>query len=68
MAQPLEYLSALKLIGAPLMPEGQHALVRRGQILWTGPLGSPIEDADFDTVLLNPADLARLAPKIAPEK
>lgn len=43
-----------------LLPAGKIALVRDGQVVWIGPLGSPIEDAEFDTVLMNPADIERL--------
>ena len=43
-----------------LMPVGKVGLVRDRQLVWIGPLGSPIEDAEFDTVLLNPADIERL--------
>ena len=43
-----------------LLPVGKIALVRDRQLVWIGPLGSPIEDAEFDTVLLNPADIERL--------
>lgn len=44
-----------------LLPVGKVALVRDRQIVWIGSLGSPFEDAEFDTVLLNPLDIERVA-------
>lgn len=43
-----------------LISKGRVALMRDRHIVWIGPLGSPIEDAEFDTVLMNPEDIERL--------
>ena len=43
-----------------LLPAGKIGLVKNGQLVWIGAISSPIEDAEFDTVLLNPADVERL--------
>lgn len=44
----------------PTIPVGLHVLYRNGDVVWSGPLGAPIEDVDFDVVLVSPVDYARL--------
>ncbi len=39
---------------------GTIVLLKRGRQVWTGPLGSPIEDAVFDTILMHPEDMRQL--------
>lgn len=46
------------------MRPGYQALMRRGQIVHYGPLGDPIEDVEFDTMLLHPSDVGRLNGKL----
>jgi len=43
-----------------LLPVGKIGLVRGGELVWVGSIGSPISDAEFDTVLMNPTDIERL--------
>jgi hypothetical protein len=43
-----------------LIPQGMHALVRNGDIVWMGPLGAPIEDAECDLILVSPDDYERI--------
>jgi hypothetical protein len=43
-----------------LLPVGKIGLVRDGELVWVGSVGSPISDAEFDTVLMNPTDIERL--------
>lgn len=43
-----------------LLPVGKIGLMRGGQLVWIGSISAPIADAEFDTVLLNPADIERL--------
>ena len=43
-----------------LLPEGKIALVRDRQVVWIGSIGSPIEDAVFDLLLINPKDYERM--------
>ena len=43
-----------------VLPAGTIGLVRDRQIVWVGALGSPIADAEFDTILMNPADIERM--------
>lgn len=64
MAEPLNRLYSLKLIGDDVVPVGSHVLMRGGEVVWSGPLGSPIEDVDCDSIIFNTADLERLAPRI----
>ena len=49
-----------------LLPVGTLALVRDGQVVWIGSVDAPISDAEFDTVLFNPADIECL--KLAADK
>jgi hypothetical protein len=46
--------SGIKLIPNALMPRGRQALVRGAKLVWIGPLGAPIEDAEFDGIILHP--------------
>lgn len=49
----------ISIVESQLMMPGFHALKRRGELVWVGPLGAPIEDADCDTIILHPDDAAR---------
>jgi hypothetical protein len=39
---------------------GTIVLLRQGKTVWSGELGSPIEDAVFDTIVMHPQDLMQL--------
>lgn len=43
-----------------LMPKGTMALWRNGDVIWTGPVGSPIEDVECDKITFNQADYDQL--------
>jgi hypothetical protein len=42
-----------------IIPKGYHVLKRRGQVVWVGPIGAPIEDADCDCIVMHPDDWDR---------
>jgi hypothetical protein len=42
------------------MPEGKIALWKNGNVIWSGDIGSPIEDVDFDMVTFAPRDHERV--------
>lgn len=44
---------------------GTIVLLRQGRSVWTGELGSPIEDAVFDTIVMHPQDLSQLHKLVA---
>ncbi len=48
-----------------LIPVGHQALFRDGNVVYVGLLSDPIEDAEFDGVMLNPADYDRLSEKVS---
>lgn len=48
------------------VPVGQLALSRNGRIVWTGNLGSPIDDVDFDKAYVSPFDFTALAMRSEP--
>lgn len=50
----------MKMAAHEMMPTGYHALKRRGDLVWIGRLGAPIEDADCDEIVLSPADYERV--------
>jgi len=52
-------LGSLSVQSHDLMPAGTQALKRNGRLVWIGPLGAPIEDADFDTIIVSSADFER---------
>ena len=61
MSKPMFPPGAIRFIQSGLQPDGTHTLMKGDLPLWTGPLGDPIEDVDYDTVILSPADYRRLA-------
>lgn len=42
------------------LPPGQMAMERNREIVWVGPVGSPISDAEFDGLVMHPSDIAKL--------
>lgn len=50
----------LRFLVSPNLEKGRIALVKGGRIVWIGPLGAPIEDADFDKIALSEEDLSAL--------
>jgi hypothetical protein len=38
----------------PAVEIGTPSLLKRGRVVWTGPLGSPIEDVECDEIRMNP--------------
>jgi hypothetical protein len=42
------------------MLPGYCALMRAGQVIWVGKLGAPIEDVEFDGVIVHPDDYQRI--------
>ena len=53
-------LGAISFSATSLMREGYQALMRNGQVVHFGPVGQPIEDVEFDHMILHPADVAKL--------
>lgn len=53
-------LAGIHFSASLLLLPGFIVLKRRGMLVWVGPLGSPIEDAEYDAVVLHPYDLKRL--------
>jgi hypothetical protein len=52
--------SGLQIEASPLVLKGRIVLWKQGAVVYMGKLGDPIEDAECDTVMLHPADYARL--------
>jgi len=50
----------LSIITGPALQVGTIVLLRNRKVVWQGLLGSPIEDAVFDTIMMNPHDLLQL--------
>jgi hypothetical protein len=53
-------LDAITVTSRPAVPVGMQALIRNREIIYFGAIGDPIEDAEFDEILLNPVDFACL--------
>ncbi len=52
--------SAITITGSALVPEGRQVLTRAGKTVYIGDIGDPIEDAEFDGVILSPSDYQKL--------
>lgn len=52
---------SINIESSDLVPPGKQVLWRGGRAIWTGSLGAPIEDVEFDRVTLNPTDYERVA-------
>lgn len=58
----------VRILYNDLMPDGEIALYMGGATVWVGPVGSPIEDVDFDAIMLSPNDYRILTyPDLEPE-
>ena len=53
-----DYLRAVD--GGDLVPPGRALLMKNGKVVWLALLGQPIEDVDFDEMVLNSGDYASL--------
>lgn len=51
-------LGSLRVSSRVEMSDDLIALTRNGKIVWVGPFGSPVEDVDFDGVILSPGRYA----------
>jgi len=49
------------IIPNPNVSRGTIFLVKDGHPVWKGSINTPIEDADFDSVILNPKDAQNFA-------
>lgn len=49
-----------------LLP-GQVALKRQGRIVWVGPLSSPWEDVDCDTLIVSSQDYEQIRLRTLPD-
>lgn len=58
MAQ-LTVLRGTIIEGSGIVPAGKQVLWRDDEPIWCGPLGAPIEDAEFDRITVNPQDYER---------
>lgn len=54
-------MGGVKIYERERMPVGKQGLMKGDRLVWVCDLGDPIEDVDFDGVILNPEDFARLA-------
>ncbi len=50
----------LMIMESALVPDGRQVLTRAGRVVYVGATGDPIEDAEFDGMILSPADFAKL--------
>ncbi len=50
----------IRITQSAYVPPGVHVLWRKGEVVWSGPIGAPIEDADCDTIQVNPRDYERI--------
>ncbi|MBN9236057.1 hypothetical protein [Mesorhizobium hungaricum] len=57
-ATTLPAFGDIRLSCSEIMPDDCMALTRNGKIVWVGKFGSPIEDADFDGMILAPSKYA----------
>jgi hypothetical protein len=57
----------LRIEESGLLLRGYQALRSKGRIVWTGPVGAPIEDAVCDTIIMHPDDAARLRQRLSEE-
>lgn len=59
-----EYLTSplgrIDVEASPQVPDGIWVLWRKGKVVWTGQLGAPIEDIDFDKATMSTADFMRM--------
>lgn len=62
----LSFRHGVAIEGSSLVPAGKQILWRAGVAIWCGPLGSPIEDVEFDRISVNPAVYEYLAKACAP--
>jgi hypothetical protein len=53
-------LISTRIIESNSVPAGHQVLMKGGESVCMCRIGDPIEDADFDSVALNPADFAQL--------
>jgi len=42
------------------VPPGVHVLWRHGKVVWSGPIGAPIQDVECDMIQVNPKDYERI--------
>jgi hypothetical protein len=42
------------------VPPGVQVLWRDGMVVWSGPIGAPIEDVECDMIQVNPKDYERI--------
>jgi hypothetical protein len=54
---PMPYL--MRFLTHENLPPGLIVLFKNGHAIWAGPINSPIEDVDCDTIMLNPIDAKR---------
>jgi hypothetical protein len=44
---------------------GHQVLWRKGCVVWMGPIGAPIEDADIDKITVHPSDYEKISRSVA---
>ena len=54
----------VRISGSNKISEGVCALVRNGKVIFVGKLGDPIEDVEFDGLILSVADYERAKKEI----
>ena len=59
-SDPMEGAHGRIIRSNPSVEVGTQALLKRRNVVWTGHLGAPIDDAGCDEIELNPIDYARL--------
>ena len=63
MTAPAFRIGGVRVTTSAVQLRGHHALTRNGQVVWQGPIGSPIEDVVFDGLIMHPEDLGLLTPQ-----
>jgi len=48
-----------------LVPQGQAALVRNGEVVWAGPLIGPWSEVEYDIMLVSPSDFKEVRARFA---
>jgi hypothetical protein len=51
---------SIRILESDSVARGYQTLLRGDRVVWCGKLGAPIEDAEFDGVVLNSVDFLKL--------
>jgi hypothetical protein len=63
---PATALAGIRITdGGPLMLPGHALWMRRGVPVWMGILNQPVEDVEFDEIILHRTDIARIKGEVS---